>query len=517
MLVVLAVLLPLTLGWSMAQRTLNVSLSQAPYIIDPTANWLYDVPANMFVPLVQYSYTSHKVSPAGAVSWTVSSDGTTYTFHIRQGWTWSNGQPVTAGDFLYSFQRTVDPKVAAPDAYRLYAIQNAQAINEGKITDLSKLGVSAPDDHTLVIHLVKPASWFLVSLSSIGLSVPKADIQAHGNDWTKPENIVVDGPYKLTKLVPGDHAVLEKNPTYFDADKVAIDRINLYVVKQASTAMSMYQAGELDTVPVPPEDLDQVKKDPKLSKEFYNGPELSLYYYDFNVHKAPFDNVDVRKAFAAAIDRKGIVEYVTKGGEVPAQTLTPPGSVGYVPPSANVGIPYDPSQAKAYLAKAGYPNGKGLPPITLAFNASELNSKIAQAVQQMWQQTLGATVNLQSVEGRAYSQIAGKGAFNVWRMGWGMDYPDANDLLAGLFTTAVGTPALLHDTQFDKLVSEAAVAHGVDARTALYTQAEKIYVQDDAAVVPIYWGAENILTQPYLNRPHNPTLNREFWTWSWKQ
>lgn len=503
------------LATSQAQgKTANISLDQDPYIIDPTANWLYDVPANMFVTLVGYDFVAGDVTPAGASSWTVSDDGTLYTFHIRDNWTWSDGTPVTAADYAYSFQRIVDPATAAPMAYRLYVIAGAQAINQGESTDMSTLGVKAVDDHTLTIQLIAPASWFLSSLGSIGHAVPKWAIEKYGDDWTKPENIVVNGPYILTKLEPENLAVLRKNPSYFAADDVDIDTINLFVIKEESTAMALYEDGALDTVNVPATDLERVKADPTLSAQFYNGPKNVLYYYDFNVLKPPFDNVKVRQAFAAAIDKQGIVDFITKGGEVPAPTLTPPGSVGHVPASAGIGIPFDPEHAKALLAEAGYPDGKGLPTITLAFNAGETHSRIAQAVQQMWQNTLGATVDLQPVEGRAYSQIAAEGAFNVWRMGWGMDYPDANNIHAELFTSNVGAAAIVRNADYDRLIADAAIEQDQSKREEMYIQAEKILVQDEAGVVPIYWSAENLLIKPYLHRVLAPSFNREFWKWS---
>jgi oligopeptide transport system substrate-binding protein len=379
---------------------------------------------------------------------------------------------------------------------------------------MSTLGVKALDDSTVQIDLVAPASWFLSSLGSIGHAVPKWAIDAHGEDWTLPENIVVNGPYKLTELQPEDYAVLEKNPSYFAADQVDIDTIKLVVIKEESTALALFEDGELDIVSVPATDLDRVKSDPMLSSEFYNGPKNVLYYYDFNVLKPPFDNVKVRQAFAAAVDKQSIVDFITKGGEVPAPTLTPPGSVGHVPDSADVGIPYDPEHAKALLAEAGYPGGQGLPTITLAFNASETHSRIAQAVQQMWQQTLGATIELQPVEGRAYSQIAAEGAFNVWRMGWGMDYPDANNIHAELFTSDVGAAAIVRNTDYDRLVAEAAVEQDPAKRQAMYTEAEKILVQDEAGVMPIYWSAENLLISPSLHPVLAGSFNREFWKWT---
>lgn len=506
--------LALLAGAAWAQ-TLNVTLDQNTAVIDPTANWLYDLTSNQFVPLVEYDFATAQSIPAGAESWTVSNDGLTYTFKIREGWNWSDGAPVTAHDYVNSFRRIADPATAAPMAYRIYIVQGAAEINQGTETDFSTLGVTALDDHTLQIEVTAPASWFLSSLATIGHAIPQWTIDEFGEAWTDPENVVVNGPYKLTRLDHEDMAVLEANPSYFAADSVQIKTVNLYQVAQESTALAMYESGDLDTVSVPSNDLDRVKADPVLSQQFQSGASTVLYRYDFNVLRAPFDNVLVRRAFAAATDKQAIVDFITKGGEIVAPTLTPPGSVGHVPASAGVGIPFDAENAKALLAEAGYPGGQGLPTVTLAFNASETNSRIAQAVQQMWQNTLGAKVELQSVEGATYSQTANDGAYNVWRMGWGMDYPDANNIHAELFTSDVGSRALLKNPEYDRLVAEAAVEQDPAKRTELYTQAERILVQEQVGTMPIYWGAVNLLIRPGLHRDMvAPGYNRAFSQWT---
>ena len=506
--------LALSMGAAWAQ-TLNVTLDQNTANIDPTANWLYDLTSNQFVPLVEYDFTTGQSVPAGAESWTVSDDGLTYTFNIREGWNWSDGTPVTAQDYVNGFRRSADPATAAPMAYRIYIVKGAREINQGEVSDLSTLGVTAVDDHTLQINVTAPASWFLSSLATVGHAVPQWTIDAFGAAWTDPQNVVVNGPYKLTRLDHEDIAVLEANPSYFAADQVQIKTVNLLRVAQESTALALYESGDLDTVGVPSNDLDRIKSDPVLSQQFHSGPSTVLYRYDFNALRAPFDNVLVRQAFAAATDKQAIVDFITKGGEIVAPTLTPPGSVGHVPASAGVGIPFDPEHAKALLAQAGFPGGQGLPTITLAFNAGETHSRIAQAVQQMWQNTLGAKVELQSVEGATYSQLANDGAYNVWRMGWGMDYPDANNIHAELFTSDVGSKALVRNAEYDRVVAEAAVEQDPAKRTALYTEAERILVQEEAGTMPIYWGAVNLLIRPGLHRDMvAPGYNRDFAKWT---
>jgi oligopeptide transport system substrate-binding protein len=428
---------------------------------------------------------------------------------------------VTAKDYEYTFQTIVNPETVAPIAWRLFLIENASAINAGEMP-VESLGVKATGDYTLEIKITEPAAWFLSSLTSIGHAVPKAAREKFGADWTQPGNIVVNGPYILTKWEQDNILVLEKNPSYFDANKVQIEKINLLIVPEASTAMAMYENGELDSTNVPPEDLDRIKKDPVLSKEYYNGPQFVLYWYGFDSSQPPMDNVLVRKAFAAAIDKKTIVEQITRGGQVAAPTMTPPGSVGHVPASAGIGIPFNAAQAKKYLADAGYPGGTGLPRVTLGYNANEINTNIAQAIQKMWKDYLLVSVELKGWEGGGYNDAASAGAFNIWRNGWGMDFPDAHNVLGEIFRSKPVTGDASHSRlltipEFDKLIDQAAVETDPAKRNTLYMQAEKLLVQDYGAAVPIYWYAVNRVTKPRLIRPNVPTMNKSWWLWSIKK
>jgi oligopeptide transport system substrate-binding protein len=497
---------------------ITLPINADPGVIDPVANWLYDVQANMFVPLVEYDYVASKVVPAGATSWSVSPDGLTWTFNIRQGWKWSNGDPVTAKDYEYSFRAIVDPETVAPIAWRLFIVKNASAINAGEMA-VDTLGVKAVGDYTLEITLTAPATWFLSSLTSIGHAVPQATREQYGLDWTQPGNVVVNGPYTITEWEQDDYLVLEKNPSYFGAADVDIDKITLLVVPEASTAMAMYENDELDSVDVPPEDLDRIKSDPVLSKEYYNGPRFVLYWYGFDSSQAPMDNLLVRKAFAAAVDKQTIVDQITRGGQVAAPTMTPPGSVGSVPVSAGIGIPFNPTQAKKYLADAGYPGGEGLPTVTLGYNANEINANIAQAIQKMWVDNLGVAVELKGWEGGGYNDAASAGAFSVWRNGWGMDYPDAHNVLGEIFRSKPVTGDASHSRllaipEFDALIDGAAIETDPAKRATMYRDAEKILVQDYAAAMPIYWYAANRVTKPRISRPEVPTFNQSWWLWT---
>lgn len=494
------------------QKTITLRLDRDPGNIDPVANWLHDVSANMFVPLVYYDYVSREVIPAGATSWEVSADGKTWTFDIRMGWSWSNGKLVTAQDYVRAFQAIANPKTRSPMASRIFNIENAESIHAGN-AGVEALGVEAVSEWTLEIRLTEPAAWFLTSLTSIGHAVPENIRKKFGPKWTLPENIIVNGPYILTQWVAGESLTLVKNTSYFFADRVDIDRINLLVVPKASTAVAMYENGDLDSVDVPPAELERIKEDPVLSREFYNGPRFVLYYYLFNPNKPPMDNVLVRKAFAAAIDKKAITEEVTMGGQVPAPTLTPPGSFGHIPPSEGIGIPFDPVLAKDYLTQAGYPRGEGLPEIKLGYNYNEMNDSVAQAIAHMWRDHLGATVLL-TASGGGYNQAAMRGNYHVWRMGWGMDYPDAHNIHNEIFHSDRGHEAIIDITEYDTAVDRAAIEPVPYNRYELYMQAEKLMVEDHVGAAPIFWYAVNRLTKRRISRPNTPSFNQSWWLWS---
>ena len=492
---------------------IRLTIPSDPGVVDPTANWVYEVTDSQFVPLVRYDYVKNEVLPGGAVSWSVSADNLIWTFNIRKDWKWSDGQPVTAKDYEYSFQEIVNPATACPASWRLSIIKNADDVNKGD-KSVSDLGVKAVDDYTLTIELTNPAAWFLSSLSSIGHAVPRLTREKFGADWTKPENVVVNGPYKVTEWIVDSEVTLSKNPSYYDAAAVQIDKITLFVVTSESTAMAMYENGEIDTVVVPTTDIDRVRQVNSLKDQFASAPKMVVSFYRFYVLKPPFDDLLVRKAFAAAVDRDTLISQVTRGNEVPAYTMTPPGCVGHVPRSDGVGIPFDSKVAVQYLTDAGYPGGKGLPALVLGYNASETNARVAQAIQKMWKDHLGVEVTLKAHEGAGYGDAAQSGAMNIVRAGWGMDYPDANNTYGELFASQVSSKGILELPELDELIVKAAVESDLDKRKSLYKQIETMFIQDNAGVIPLYWSATNTVTKPFLNRPNDPNFLMEFRTWT---
>lgn len=514
-LAILCLVAPLS-SYAAAPSRVTLSIGEDPKTIDPTlvySTTSSTVVDQLFLPLVGYDFGSNKPAPALARSWKVSSDGLTWTFFLRKDVKWTDGKPVTAHDVEYGVKRIINPAVASPLANYFYTIKNAQSVNTGKLADLSAVGVKAIDDYTVQFTLEYPAAYFISAISSINMAVPQWTIEKYGDRWTEPENIVSDGPYKLKSWSHYNEIVLVKNDKYCDAKNVKIDEAHYLYVVDGSTAMSMYEAGDLDTVGVPSVDIDRVKNNPKLSKEYHHGPLMILATTQINSSYPPFDNPLVRKAFAAAIDKEALVKNILKGGQEPAYTVTPPGVFGRV--AKGIGISYNPEQARKYLAEAGYPGGKGLPEVSYAFGSSDANRALAQALQMMWKKNLGVDVKLKSMEERVYWSSVVAGAFQMWRMGNAADFPDAHGFHYMIFHSVYGERNLRwKNAEYDKIVEAAAVETNQGKRKELYKRAEKIIVEEDAALIPMYYYAYNTLSKPYLKRTYPP--NQRFQLKDWR-
>ena len=300
-----------------------------------------------------------------------------------------------------------------------------------------------------------------------------------------------------------------KNPEYYDAKDVQIAKINWAIVVEDSTAFAMYENGELDVQGPPLDDMDRIKADPVLSKELYIAPDLCTYYYGFNVSKEPFTDQKVRLAFSYAVDRQKLIDTVTKGGQRPAKSFAPPGIFGGVADDASFeGIEYDPAKAKELLAEAGYPDGKGLPEITLMFNTSEGHQKIAQFIQQSWKEALGVEVQLANQEWGVYLKTIDEDAPQIYRLGWCADYPDQNNWVLEVFHPTKSANRSKWDVEsagakkFMQLTEDAAAASDPAERKQLYYEAEQTLCVDEAIMIPIYYYTKVVCTKPYVNRTY---------------
>jgi oligopeptide transport system substrate-binding protein len=402
----------------------------------------------------------------------------------------------------------------------LYVIKGGEEFNTQTVTDpvsADTVGVKAVDDYTVEFEVVAPAGYFPgIAGMWIARPVPQEVIKEHGDAWTEAGNIWTNGAYCLDTWEHDNKMVMVKNPEHPDAANVQIDQINWFMIVEASTAMAMYENGELDVTGAPLEDMDRIKADPVLSKELYIAPVLCTYYYGFNNSKEPTDNVHVRKALSYAVDRQTLIDAVLKGGQKPAQTFACPGIFGTPAEDPNfAGITFDPEMAKKELELAGYPGGAGLPKLTLMFNTSEGHQKIAQTIQANWKEYLGIDVGLANQEWGVYLKTVNEDAPQVYRMGWCADYPDENNWVLEVFhSTKSANPIKWSNAEFDQLVEQAAFETDPAKRKELYTKAEQILCVDEAAIIPIYYYTRVVLTKGYVTRTYAPLGGEHinFWT-----
>jgi len=496
----------------------------------------------LYVGLTRLDEVSLEVRPGLAESWTVSDDGKVFTFKLRKEIPWvrynadtdaveelkddaGNVRYVTANDLVYAWKRNFDPATASPYVYVLAPYVTGGADFKGPD---SELGVKAVDDYTVEITSPVVAGSFVLNIYGMWFSRPllQSVIDEGGTSWTEPENTATYGPFALKEWKHDESLTLIKNPFWPDTEAVPQPKIDEVVLKflDDTTQLPEYEAGTMSGIEVPADQIDRIKADATLSKEYSNGVQNTTYYYGFNVTKPPFDNVHIRRAFSYAIDRQSIVDNITKAGEIPARWYTHPANVGAPSLEKNptFGVGYDPDQAKAELALGlkdlGLTSVDGLPSITLAFGNTPRHNAVAQAVQQMWQDNLGIKVELAAMDTTTYFSVQREDANQIFRSGWNADYPDANNWLNETMHTGVAQNyGKFSNPEFDKLVEEAASLLDNDKRAELYAKAEDILVKEDAAIAPLYWYVTKQLTKPNVERTHS-IIGTEFYEkWDIKQ
>jgi oligopeptide transport system substrate-binding protein len=437
--------------------------------------------SNLFEGLTTTDPKDLSARPGMAARWTVSKDGLVYTFHLRDA-AWTDGKKVTAQDFVYAWERVLNPKTGAKYAQQLYYVKNGEDYNKGKLADFGQVGVKAVDDRTLQVTLRCPTAYFLDLTSFYTLyPVPKWALEAHGKDWVKPGKIVSNGPFKLASWVPQRELVLEKNPAHWDAATVKLQKVLFIPTDDLNTAYKQFLAGESDWIPsVPPAQIDAASKRP----EYYVTPYLGTYYFRFNVTRPPTGDVRVRKALFMAVDRESLTKFVTKAGEVPTSTFVPAGMRGY---EGIRGLAFDPAAAKKLLAEAGFPEGKGFPKTELLYNTNELHRAVTQAIQQMWKEHLGIQVELVNVEWKVYLDRQKQLDYHVSRAGWIGDYVDPNTFLDMWITGGGNNQTGWSSKRYDELIARAGCGL-VDPRERMKAlqDAEKILAVDETPIMPLF-------------------------------
>lgn len=440
-----------------------------------------------------------KIIPGVATAWSTT-DNQTYIFTLRKDARWSNGDPVTAKDFVYSWQRLVDPKSLSPFAWfaQLAGIQNAGDIVAGK-QPVNQLGVSAVDDHTLKVQLDKPVPYFPSLTANFSLfPVPRAVVEKLGNDWTKVGNLVGNGAYQLQERVVNEKLVLAPNPHYWDHAHTVLTKVTFVPINQESSATKRYLAGDIDITESFPKNLYQkLLKD--IPGQVYTPDQLGTYYYAFNTQRPPTSDVRVRQALSYAIDRKIIAEKVLGTGEKPAYHFTPDVTAGFTPDNGLLKQQSQAeldAQAKTLLQAAGFGPGNPLK-LTLLYNTSESHQKIAIAVASMWKKKLGVEVKLQNQEWKTYIDSRNSGNFDVIRASWVGDYNEASTFLSLLTSSHSGNIAKFRSADYDRVLEQASRETDPAERNADYNRAEQI-IAEQAPIAPIYQYTNGRLIKPWV-------------------
>ena len=500
---------------------ITVNIASEPQTIDPALNSAVDgaiMINHMFEGLMRWvdsgvetagsdgTCTNAELSYGQAESYdkVTNEDGTvTYTFHLRDGIMWSDGQPVTASDFVFSWQRLVSPETAADYSYMIDCVVNANAIMNGEL-EPSELGVSAPDDKTFVVTITSDLPYF-TELCAFPATFPVREDIVSDSQWTySPDTYISNGAYKMTSRVTNSEIVMEPNEYYYGVDTLGPDKITFKLMDDANAMLSGFNSGELDFIEtMPTDEVAGLLASGDLKIVDYIG----TYYVCYQTQKEPFDDPKVREAFTLAIDRTYIVEQITQTGQVEAGGFVPAGvydaegatgddfrTVGgdyYAPTDADYEANCE--RARELLAEAGYPNGEGFPVVTYLYNTDDAHKAVGEALQNMWQTVLGVTVQLDNQEWATFLQTRKDGDYSIARNGWIADYNDPMSFLDMWLTGGGNNDAQYANPEYDSLIQQAKATTDPAERMQLMHDAEDIIIGQDYALCPLYF-----YTQKYM-------------------
>ena len=452
-----------------------------------------------------------KVAPSMAEKYEVSDDGLTWTFHLRDGLKWSDGSDFKAGDFVYSWQRMVDPEVAAPYAETMLgmvegykdAIGNPDADGNTTTTpDRTKLKVEAPDDKTFVVHMSRPTPYFDRLATFAALSPVKQDVvEANPDGWSlDPKTYVSTGPFKLTEWKQGSHILVTKNEYYWNKDAVKLDGIKCLLMQDQNAAFSAYESGEASMIKdYPVQEVTTMQKRP----DYKSSPKLGISYIDVNNDLDEFKDPKVREALALALDRKYMADTITAGINSPATGFIPDGVVdwdgsAWADNITDKSVYFDNdnfdanlAKAKELLKEAGHENGAGLPTMSYTTNDAGFNKKVAEYLQQAWKE-LGINVEVNIVEWKSFIPQRRSGNYQIARDGWVMDYNDPSNLLECAYSTNGNNSSRYKNPEYDALLDKAANETDAKTRFGYLHQAEELLLKD-AGVIPLMYQNETYL------------------------
>jgi oligopeptide transport system substrate-binding protein len=468
------------------------------------------IQASLFEGLVSKDPQTLDALPGIAESWEISDDLTRFVFHIRENALWTNGDPITAKDVIYSWRRVLSPGLASEYSYMLYVIKNAEAYNRGEIKSFNEVGVKAIDSFTIEVNLTNPTPWFLQLLAHHTFDlVNQNNIEAHGEiddrgtGWTRPENIVTNGPFRLKEWSPNKVVIVEKNPDYWDTDAVRLNEVHYYPIENKQTEERMFRTGQIHMTldgQILTDKIEVYERDePDL---IHISPYLGVYYYMFNTTEPPFDDIRVRHAFSLAVDRQSITDNVVKGGRLPALSYTPPNTAGYYPEDY---LGYDPEKARKLLTEAGYPGGEGFPNIILLYNTHNNHRKVATALQQMWKSVLNVDVQLTNQEWKVYLYSRSNLDYGVARAAWVADYADPTNFLDMFMVGSGNNDTGWNNAEYDRLIKAGNSVADQKERFRLFQQAEALLMQE-LPILPLYHEASIKLKHPSVKGIYSNVL-----------
>ncbi|MCB9025541.1 MAG: peptide ABC transporter substrate-binding protein [Bdellovibrionaceae bacterium] len=458
---------------------------------------------NIMEGLLEYNFDDPDLGLKGSLAknWSPNEDATKWTFELKKDVKWIDGIEVTAQQFADGWERLLNPLTASEYSYFLYSIKNAREYNQGKIKDFSEVGIKVTGPHSLEVTLVGPQSYFPYLLTHHSTYPIRKDvIKKHGDKWTDPENIVTNGPFRL-KVWDHDKAIiLERNEIYY-GEKPKFKNILAYMIPEMSTAINLFDKGQIDAqLVLPSTELPVLKK----RAEHLESGILSLYYFGFNVKKKPMDNPLVRKAISHAINRNEVTKMMA-GGQIPLTSWVPPGMFGY---EAEIGTSFDIEKANKLLDDAGFKDRSKLPTITLGFNTNENHQRIAENIQSQLKKNLGINVELKNEEWKVYLNTIKMDPPHIFRMGWLADYPDPDNFLNLMTSYSDNNHTQWGNKDFDELIEKAAKELDKGKRKEYYSTAQKILTEIDVPVAPVFSSVVHSLVSKRVKNFPNNSMNR---------
>jgi oligopeptide transport system substrate-binding protein len=486
------------------EQILLVGNGAEPADLDPQT--ITGEPENKIVSVLFEGLTRNEphtleAQPGVAETWDVSPDGLRYTFHLRADAKWSDGRALTSHDFLNSFRRVLSPELASDNADSMFPVVNAEAYQKGTLKDFDQVGFRAIDDHTLEVRLQYPAGFLpKVMASRVWFPVPLhvmekfGSVLKRGSEWTRPENLVGNGPFVLKEWLPNRHVEVRRSPTYWNRASVRLNGIRFIPIESQLAEEAAFRAGQLHMtqfVPISKLDVYRAQAPDRLRIHPYSG----VYYYNFNVTRPPFNDVRLRRALAMAVDRESLVKNVTRAGETPAYHFTIEGIDGYV---SRARTRQDFAAARKLLADAGYPGGRGLPPITLLYNTSENHRAIAEVIQQTWKRELGLDLRLENQEWRVYLASMDQKAFEICRAGLVMEPYDPSQFLRVFAADGGFNRTGWSDPEYSRLYEEVMRTVDPGKRQELMQRMEEI-LTEAMPILPIYYYTKQYLIHPAVH------------------